>query len=335
MTRTAIAVRRIRRPAGAPQPDDFAYVDVPIPLLESGEVLVHNLFLSVDPYHRELMDLEGEGWRRGFGLEGRSLGRVIASREPALVPGTIVAHRHGWSSHAVLTAADVRVIERVAGVPLSAYLGILGDTGLTAYVGLLRVAGLRRGEDVFISAAAGAVGGAAGQIARLLGARRVVGSAGSPEKVKHLTHRLGFDAAFDYHDGLAEQLALAAPRGVDVYFDNVGGEHLEAAIGALREGGRVAWCGAVAQYDHLAEPPSAPRNLYAVVGKRLRIEGFLVRDHQDARAEFEALLSPRLQAGDVTVDETVTEGIEHTVDAFLGMLRGENIGKAVVKLTED
>ena len=335
MTRTAIAVRQIRRPEGAPQPEDFALVDVPIPLLESGQVLVHNLFLSVDPYHRELMDLEDDAWRRGFGLEGRSLGRVIASREPSLVPGTIVAHRHGWSSHAVLTAPEVRVIERAAGVPLSAYLGILGDTGLTAYAGLVRVARLRRGEDLFVSAAAGAVGGAAGQIARLLGARRIVGSAGSPEKVKHLTHRLGFDAAFDYHEGIADQLALAAPRGVDVYFDNVGGEHLEAAIGALRESGRIAWCGAVAQYAHPTEPPAAPRNLYSVVEKRLRIEGFLVRDHMDAREEFEALLVPRLQAGDVAIDETVTEGIEHTVDAFLGMLRGENIGKAVVQPAEE
>jgi NADPH-dependent curcumin reductase CurA len=188
---------------------------------------------------------------------------------------------------------------------------------------------------VFISAAAGAVGSAAGQIARILGARRILGSAGSQAKVKHLTHRLGFDAAFDYHLGIAEQLTRAAPRGIDVYFDNVGGEHLEAAIGSLRDFGRVAWCGAVAQYNNPAAPPPAPRNLYAVVDKSLRMEGFLVRNHLDAREEFEALLIPRIQAGDVQVDETVTEGIEHAVDAFLGMLRGENIGKAVVRLVDE
>jgi len=333
MTDTATAVRQLRRPEGAPRPEDFELVEVPVPALEAGQVLVRNLFLSVDPYHRELMD--SDRWRKGFGLEGRSLGRVVASREPSLPRGAIVHHRHGWSSHAVLRAGEVREIERAAGVPLSTYLGVLGGTGLTAYVGLVRIARLQPGDDVFISAAAGAVGSAAGQIARILGARRIVGSAGSPAKIKHLTDRLGFDAAFDYHAGIAGQLARAAPRGIHVYFDNVGGEHLEAAIGALRGFGRIAWCGAVAQYNSPAEPPPAPRNLYAVVEKSLRMEGFLVRNHLDAREEFEALMIPRIQAGDVQVDETVTEGIEHTVDAFLGMLRGENIGKAVVRLADE
>ncbi|WP_034261229.1 MDR family NADP-dependent oxidoreductase [Actinospica robiniae] len=332
MPETATAVRQVRRPEGAPRPEDFELVEVEIPALEAGQVLVRNLFLSVDPYHRELMD--SEGWRKGFGLEGGSLGRVVASREPLLPRGTIVHHRHGWSSHAVLTAGEVREIERAAGVPLSTYLGLLGGTGLTAYVGLQRIARLLPGEDVFISGAAGAVGSAAGQIARILGARRIVGSAGSPAKIKHLTDRLGFDAAFDYHDGIAGQLTRALPRGIDVYFDNVGGDHLEAAIGALRRFGRIAWCGAVAQYNNPEEPPPAPRNLYDVVGKSLRMEGFQVGNHLDAREELGALLIPRIQAGDVQVDETVTEGIEHTVDAFLGMLRGENIGKAVVQLAD-
>jgi NADPH-dependent curcumin reductase CurA len=333
MTPTAIAVRQTRRPEGMPRPEDFELVEVPIPALEPGQILVRNLLLSVDPYHRELMDTDL--WRKGFGLEGRSLGRVLESRVPALPRGSIVFHRHGWSTHAVLPAAEAREIERAAGVPLSAYLGVLGGTGLTAYVGLVRIARLQRGEDVFISAAAGAVGSAAGQIARLLGARRVIGSAGSPAKVKHLTHQLGFDAAFDYHDGVAGQLARAAAGGIDVYFDNVGGEHLEAAIDALRDFGRIAWCGAVAQYNNPSAPPPAPRNLYSVVAKSLRVEGFLVRNHLDAREEFEARLIPRIQAGDVLIDETVTEGIEHTVDAFLGMLRGENIGKAIVRLAEE
>jgi NADPH-dependent curcumin reductase CurA len=189
------------------------------------------------------------------------------------------------------------VIEPADGVPLSAYLGVLGGTGLTAYVGLTRTARLQPGEDLFISAAAGAVGSVAGQIAQLLGAGRIVGSAGSAAKVKHLTENLGFDAAFDYHDGsVTDLLADAAPDGIDVYFDNVGGDHLEAAIASLRHFGRVAWCGAVAQYN-LAEPPPAPRNLYDVVEKSLRVEGFLVRHHMDARHEFEQFIVPHIQSG--------------------------------------
>jgi len=217
-------------------------------------------------------------------------------------------------------------------VPLSAYLGVLGGTGLTAYVGLTRVAKLRAGEDVFTSAAAGAVGSAAGQIARVLGAGRVVGSAGSAAKAERLVAELGFDAAFDYRDGLVEGLAKAAPEGIDVYFDNVGGDHLAAAIGALRDRGRVAWCGAVGQYNHLSEPPAAPYNLFDVVEKSLRIEGFLVKDYGDVRVEFEEFLVPHIVSGVVRVAETVVEGFENTVGAFIGMLRGENVGKMIVRV---
>ncbi|NUR27760.1 MAG: NADP-dependent oxidoreductase, partial [Catenulispora sp.] len=184
-----------------------------------------------------------------------------------------------------------------------------------------------------VSAAAGAVGSAVGQIARLLGARRVVGSAESAAKVALLIEELGFDDAFDYHGGeLSKKLAAAAPDGVDVYFDNVGGDHLEAAIDALRDFGRVAWCGAVAQYDSLQEPPSAPRNLFDVVGKRIRLEGFLVRDYGDVRSEFEGFITPHLRSGAVRVDETVVDGFENIVTAFLGMLAGENTGKMLVRV---
>jgi NADPH-dependent curcumin reductase CurA len=332
MTITYTAVRARRRAEGAPVSDDFSFVTGQVPPLGEDRVLVRNLLLSVDPYMRELM--ARGGWERGFGLEGRAIGRVVESRDPALPPGTLLLHRHGWSTHAVLGPSDPRyVITPAEGVALTAYIGILGGTGLTAYVGLTRIARLRAGEDLFVSAAAGGVGSAAGQIARLLGARRIVGSTGSAEKIAHLTDRLGFDAAFDHHDGdLGAQLAKAAPQGIDVYFDNVGGDHLQAAIGALRERGRVAWCGAVAQYDDLERPPAAPRNLYGVVGKQLRIEGFLVRDHLDVRAEYEAFLTPHLRAGRVVADETVLEGIERVVEAFLGMLRGRNTGKMLVRI---
>jgi NADPH-dependent curcumin reductase CurA len=331
VSRNFTAVRQIRSPQGEPARDDFTFVTAPMPAPVDGQVLVENLYLSVDPYMRELM--EWGGWERGAGLEGRSLGRVVESREPALPEGTVVFHRHGWSTHALLTAADVRRVTPSDGVPLSAYLGILGGTGLTAYVGLTRIARLQPGDDLFVSAAAGAVGGATGRIARLLGAGRVVGSTGSMAKAEHLTSELGFDAAFDYHAGpISEQLAKAAPDGIDVYFDNVGGEHLAAAIDALRDHGRIAWCGAVGQYNDLGNPPAAPLNLFDVVGKSLRLQGFLVRNHLDTREEFEQFLVPHIESGQVGVDETLTDGFDSIVDAFLGMLRGENVGKALVRL---
>ncbi|MEU5695559.1 NADP-dependent oxidoreductase [Actinosynnema sp. NPDC020468] len=324
------AVRAARRAEGTPRPDDFSIITAPLPDPGPGEVVVANEYLSVDPYMREFMALGG--WELGYGLEGRAIGRVIASTVADLPEGAFVAHRHGWSTHARLTPAELRVITEYEGVPASAHLGLLGGTGLTAWVGLTRVARVRPGDDVFVSTAAGAVGGAAGQFARLLGARRVVGSTGSPAKVGHVVGTLGFAAAFDYHDGLAEGLARVAPDGVDVYFDNVGGAHLEAAIDVLREFGRVAWCGAIAQYATLADPPPAPRNLYDVVGKSLRLEGFLVRRNLDARPELEDFAVPRIRSGDLVVDETVVDGFDRLPEAFLGLLRGENTGKMLVRL---
>jgi NADPH-dependent curcumin reductase CurA len=334
VTRSFSAVRQVRRPQGEPHREDFAFITEPLTGPGDGQVLVENIYLSVDPYMRELMDFGG--WEKGAGLEGRALGRVIESRAAALPVGSIVFHRHGWCTHAVLAETDVRVITPVDGIPLSAFLGVLGGTGLTAYVGLTRIARLQPGEDVFVSAAAGAVGSAAGQIARLLHAGRIVGSAGSAAKVEHLTTRLGFDAAFDHHDGpITAALAKAAPEGIDVYFDNVGGEHLAAAIDVLRDHGRIAWCGAVAQYNSLNNPPAAPYNLFDIVGKSIRLEGFLVRDHMDAREEFEQFLIPHVRQGAITVNETVAEGFGNIVDAFLGMLRGENTGKTLVRATPE
>ncbi len=331
-TRTARFVHQVSRPQGAPVPGNFAFVETALPVAEPGTALVENIYLSVDPYMREAMD-EGH-WELDTPLEGRSIGRVIESRTPELAVGELVFHRHAWRTHAIVHPAEVRVLTPPAGVPLSAYLSVLGGTGLTAYVGLTKVARVQPGESVFISAAAGGVGSAAGQIARLLGAERVIGSTGSAAKVKHLTERLGFDAAFDYHDGsVAGLLGEAAPEGIDVYFDNVGGEHLEGAISALREGGRIAWCGAVSQYNN-AEPPAAPWNLYDVVHKSLRLEGFLVRNYRTAQQELEGFLVPHLRSGQVVADETVVEGFDRVVDGFIGMLRGENTGKMIVQVAE-
>lgn len=204
--------------------------------------------------------------------------------------------------------------------------------GLTAYVGLLRVASLKEGDVVFVSGAAGAVGSLVGQLAKLKGASRVVGSAGSDEKVDLLRSEYGFDAAFNYKKGpVKEQLRAAAPDGIDVYFDNVGGEHLEAAIGSLNLGGRIAICGMISTYND-TEPSPGPRNLVRLIQTRGRIEGFLVGDHYHLQPQFVEEVGPWVRSGELKYRETVVEGIENTLEAFLGVLRGDNTGKMVVKL---
>jgi NADPH-dependent curcumin reductase CurA len=216
--------------------------------------------------------------------------------------------------------------------PDSAYLGVLGMTGLTAYVGLTRIAQLEPGDIVFVSGAAGAVGSVAGQIAKAMGAARVIGSAGTPAKVRHVLDDLGFDAAFDYHDGkVSRMLRDAAPDGIDVYFDNVGGDHLEAAIGSLRLGGRIAICGAISVYND-TEPAPGPRNLSRLIQTRGRIHGFLVGDHFDLAKEYAEKAAGWIADGRLTSRETVVDGLENAVDAFLGQLRGDNTGKMIVRL---
>ncbi|MFJ9642386.1 NADP-dependent oxidoreductase [Streptomyces sp. NPDC101206] len=331
---TAYAVHQTARPTGFPTASDFTLVRTAVPEPAPGTALVQNLLLSVDPYHRGLMDGGEGGFELGTPLEGRSVGRVLASRDPGLHEGDLVFHRQGWRTHALVTLGveGTRLLRRYEGVPLEAYLSILGGTGLTAYAALTRTAALRAGEDLFVSAAAGGVGTAVGHLARLMGARRIIGSAGSAAKVRHLTEVLGFDAAFDYHDGpVGEQLAKAAPDGIDVYVDNVGGEHLEGAIGSLREFGRIAWVGAISMYNG-DRSPAAPRNLFEVVHKSLRLEGVLVSHHTNLQEELEEFVVPHLRSGRVGTDTTVVQGIERTVEAFLGVLHGDNTGKMLVRL---
>ncbi|MGC4937237.1 NADP-dependent oxidoreductase [Kribbella sp. DT2] len=322
-------IQLIGRPTGFPTADLFEYVETGPLVVRAGTALVENLLLSVDPYMRECMDSE---WDLHTALEGRAIGRVVESRTPALAVGDLVFHRQSWRTHAVVTPGECRTIAELDGVPLSSYLGILGGTGLSAYVGLTRIARVQPGETVFVSAAAGGVGTAAGRIAKLLGAGRVIGSTGSARKAEHLTSVVGFDAAFSYRAGpIGKSLAEVAPDGIDVYFDNVGGDHLAAAIDVLRPRGRVAWCGAVAQYNS-AEPPAAPYNLYDLVEKEIRLEGFLVRSHRDAQPELEEFLVPHLRSGRVVSDETVVDGFGAMVEAFLAMLRGDNLGKMLVRV---
>lgn len=334
MPSTLRYVHQVRTPDGFPAADNFAFTEGPIPPLIPGTALVENVYLSVDPYMRQLM---GGDWDLHTPLEGRSIGRVLDSQDPRLRVGEVVFHRQGWRTHALISASDpqVHVLPKLAGVPLSAYLSILGGTGLSAYVALTQIADLKPGESVFISAAAGGVGTAAGQLARVLGAGRVIGSAGSAAKVKHLTEDLGFDAAFNYKDDpVIDQLRQAAPDGIHVYLDNVGGDHLEAAIASLVDHGRIAWCGAIAQY-HSAEPPAAPRNLFEINGKSLRLEGFWVGDYLHLLPEWTELIVPHLQSGRVVPDHTIVAGFDHVVDAFLGLLRGENTGKMIVQTSAD
>jgi NADPH-dependent curcumin reductase CurA len=318
-------------------PADFALVEREVPNPDQGQVLVRNHFISVDPYMRGRMnDVQSYAppYAVGEAMAGGAVGTVIISNSPQLTLGDIVVHMHGWREYALGDAGRFRRVVAAAGVPLSAYLGVLGMPGLTAYVGLLDIAAMRPGETVFVSGAAGAVGSTVGQIARLRGAARVIGSAGSEDKVAFLTKELGFSAAFNYKAGpIRGLLREAAPDGVDVYFDNVGGHHLEAAIGALRPFGRVALCGAVSQYN-ATEPPPGPRNLALAIGKRMTVRGFLVSDHSDRMPAFAEELGGWVSAGKLRYRETVVEGIENAPAAFIGMLRGENTGKMVVRLAD-
>jgi NADPH-dependent curcumin reductase CurA len=336
MGTTTREVHLVSRPQGWPVPADFALVTTELADPADGELLVRNLFMSVDPYMRPKMnDVKSYSppYELGEALYGAAVGEVVESRVDGYAPGDLVLHGLGWREHAVLAADTARKLDQVPGVSVSHHLGALGATALTAYVGLFDIANFTAGETVFVSGAAGAVGSMAGQIARLHGAKRVIGSAGSAEKVAYLTEKLGFDAAFNYRDGhLHRRLAAAAPDGIDVYFDNVGGDHLEAAIGVLNEHGRAALCGSVSQYN-ATEPPPGPRNLSLAVGKRLTLRGFLVFDHYARFPDMIGEVSGWLANGDLVADETIVDGgLDRAVDAFLGLLRGENTGKMAVRL---
>ena len=322
------------RPVGWPTHDDFALVESAPVDLADGQVRVRNEVMSVDPYMRGRMSdakSYAEPYALGEAMHGGAVGVVTESRADGVAVGDHVLHGFGWREEAVVDGSAVRVVD-TAVAPASAYLGVLGMTGLTAYAGLTRVAGLKEGDVVFVSGAAGAVGSVVGQVAKALGASRVIGSAGSDEKVRHLIDDLGFDAAFNYKDGrVSDLLREAAPDGIDVYFDNVGGDHLEAAIGSLRLGGRIAICGAISVYNNTEAAPG-PRNLARLIQTRGTITGFLVGDHWDLAGEYAQRAADWMADGSLTSRETFNDGIDHAVDAFLGVLRGENLGKMVVRL---
>jgi NADPH-dependent curcumin reductase CurA len=331
-------------PEAEVRPEDFRLVEVPLPPLRDGEVLVRNTFTSVDPALRLQLRRQGpDGYFSAFALNApmdgiMAVGEVVESRAEGFAPGDAVTHGWGWRDLAVVPAGvcsvgGVGTLMRIdpRDGPPEMFLGPLGNMGLTAYVGLLDGAELRDGDVVWISAAAGAVGSIAAQVAKLRG-HRVIGSAGSPEKVRYLLAELGLDAAFDYHDGpVSEQLRAAAPDGIDVYFDNVGGEHLQAALATLRRWGRVAMCGAISEYER-SGPQPGPSNLFQAVANDLTLRGFRASTHLGRLAESSRVLGQWLREGRLKYRQTIVEGLQHAPDALARMLAGETIGKTLVRI---
>ena len=335
MTRVSREIRLAARPQGLPTEDLFEVGEVSVPDPADGQLVIRNAYFSVDPYMRPRMnDVRSyvAPFTLGEPMTGGAVGRVDSSRNPRFAEGEWVVHGLGWREWALSDGSGVRRVDaRVA--PVSTSLGVLGMPGYTAYHGLFEIGRPQAGETVFVSGAAGAVGSAAGQMAKIAGCR-VIGSAGSPEKLAWL-EELGFDASFDYRERrVHEALRELAPDGIDIYFDNVGGDHLEAAIGALRKNGRIVACGSVARYND-AEPSPGPRNIFMVVTKRLLMQGYIISDHYDRFSEFAEKAVAWVEEGRLRYRETVVEGIENAPAAFLGLFRGENIGKMLVKVGPD
>jgi NADPH-dependent curcumin reductase CurA len=322
------------RPSGWPTAANFELTETGRPELADGQVRVRNLFMSVDPYMRGRMnDVKSyvPPFRLGEPLEGGAVGTVTETRSPDLAEGDMVLHMLGWRDEAVLPARHAQKLPSAEGLPPSAFLGVLGMPSLTAYVGLFDVAAMKEGDVVFVSGAAGAVGSMAGQFAKLKGASRVIGSAGSEDKVRWL-REIGFDAAFNYRTApVLAQLRDAAPDGIDVYFDNVGADHLDAALVMFNNYGRAAMSGAIAHYN-ATEPPPGPSSLGLVITKRLTLRGFIVSDHRDRQPAMIADVITWLREGKLQHAETVVDGLPNAPAAFINLLRGGNTGKMLVRL---
>ncbi|GHH25495.1 NADP-dependent oxidoreductase [Streptomyces lanatus] len=346
MATTSREVRPISYPRGEIRASDFRVVEVEVRPPRPGEVLVRNTWTSVDAALRlRLREQAPPGYFPAFPLgepmDGiMTVGEVVESHADGFAPGDSVWHAGGWRDYALveaktpalggigtLTKLDVR------DAPPQAHLGPLGANGLAAYAGLLHVAGLAEKDVVWVSAAAGAVGSLVAQLAKIRG-HRVIGSAGSDDKVRHLVTDLGVDAAFNYRDGpLPDLLREVAPDGIDVYFDNVGGDHLEAALGALRKGGRVAICGMISEYGAQAPPPG-PGNLMLAVTKGLTIRGFRASDHAHLLPEMRQRMGSWLREGRVNHRETIVDGLAQAPSALAALLRGDNTGKTLVRIED-
>lgn len=318
------------RPQGTPTQDNFETVEVSVADPADGEVLVQNIYMSVDPYMRGRMRMQ----TTGEVLEGGALGKVVASNNSNFSTGDFVSSGKGWREYFISDGSDLEEVDATIA-PLSTYLGVMGMPGLTAYGGLLITGELKDGETVFVSAASGAVGSVVGQIAKIKGCT-VIGSAGSDEKVQQLTHEYGFDHAFNYKtcDPLAE-LQKGAPKGIDVYFENVGGPQLEAALTHIRPYGRIPICGMIAHYNDQGTASPGPRNLTETIYKFVTLKGFVVSAFQDQKPKFMQEMAGWIDSGKVKYHETVLDGIDNAANAFIGLFNGSNNGKMLVKLADE
>ncbi|MGX1791145.1 NADP-dependent oxidoreductase [Bosea sp. NPDC055332] len=322
------------RPSGVPTRDAFAFVETALPAPAAGQVLVRNTWMSVDPYMRGRM-VDRKSYIAPFQLdavlEGAAVGVVEQSADPALAVGDQVVHFAGWRERVVL---DARFATKITtdGIAPQTYLGALGFPGLTAYVGLVRIAEARAGETIFVSAASGAVGSIVAQIAKLLGLR-VVASVGSHDKADWLLNEVGVDAVINYREvpDLTAALSQAAPEGIDIYFDNVGGDHLEAALAVANDHARFVLCGMIAGYNQEGGA-KGPANVFLAIEKRIRLQGLIASDHVDAFPELIAMVGGWIREGKIKLRETVYEGLDSAPDAFIGLFKGANTGKMLVKL---
>ena len=333
-------IRLKQYPKGMPTKDifDLAKVDVPEP--KEGEFLVRNIWMSVDPYMRGRMRSPQEtksyvsSFQLNRPLDGASVGQIIESKNNKFVVGEYVLGNFGWREYWLSNDNDVlKINPKIASI--QSFLGILGMTGLTAYVGLLKVGELNEGKDtVFVSAASGAVGSVASQIAKIKGCQ-VVGSAGSEEKVEWLLDEAKIDYAFNYknigENNISSELKKTCPEGIDLYFDNVGGKQLEAAIDNMKTFGRIVLCGMISQYNNVGNPYALP-NLFQAIPNRLKMRGFIVSDHYDMQNEFHSSMIKWINEGKIKWKETITEGLENAPNAFIGLFKGENFGKMLVKI---
>lgn len=321
------------RPGGAPALENFKLVERELDAPSEGQIIVRNLWLSVDPYMRGRM-VDRSSYIPPFGIDepmdGAAVGIVEASKDEKFAVGDTVSHFAGWRDLALIEARSATRIDSAA--PPQSYLGPLGIPGLAAYAGLLSIGEPKAGETVFVSAAAGAVGAVVAQIARIKGCR-VIGSTGSEDKARWLTDEAGIDAVINYRqvDDLSAALAKAAPQGVDVYFDNVGGDHLEAAINAANDFARIPLCGMIAQYNG---EPSGPRNIYRAIEKRIKLQGFIVTDHLDLWSDFQRDVGQWISEGKIKWTETVVDGLENAPQAFVDLFSGKNTGKMLVRLAD-
>ena len=323
------------RPRGLPTQEHFEIVDVELPPPGMGELLIKNHFMSVDPYMRGRMRAEGvyaEPYALNQPMYGGAVGKVIESKADGFKEGDIVLSGGAWQDRLIANSETLTQLTPFDPNRLSLYLGTLGMPGMTAYVGLFKFGEPKEGETVFVSAASGAVGANVCQIAKQIGCR-VVGSVGSDDKARWLLDECKVDEVINYKTcgNLTKALSKAAPDGVDVYFENVGGSHLEAALNQMNHFGRIAACGMISTYNN-SDPAPGPNNLMLIVGKKVRINGFIVFDHNDMRAKFLSDMESWVSNGEIIVRETVVEGIENSVDAFLALFSGDNFGKMIVKL---